>query len=160
MTPTKFTTQYFKLQMTRQEAFQMTRKVLIEHGLGNWEIVLLNSYQRIGVCRHYKKVIGLSKHFIEHNSRERVMETVLHEVAHALVGPGHGHNIVWQNKAREIGLKRIAACAETTDTVMPTPYFAICDGCNYEHRMVRKTKSAYKCKCGHDSILKFQAREK
>ncbi len=34
---------------------------------------------------------------------EEVKNTLLHEIAHALVGPGHRHNRVWRQKAREIG---------------------------------------------------------
>lgn len=31
------------------------------------------------------------------------MDTVAHEVAHALVGPAHGHDAVWRRKAVELG---------------------------------------------------------
>lgn len=36
--------------------------------------------------------------------------TILHEVAHALVGPGFGHNQTWMEKAREIGLENPTPC--------------------------------------------------
>ena len=37
------------------------------------------------------------------HSDDEVLDTILHEIAHALVGPQHGHDAVWRAKAREIG---------------------------------------------------------
>jgi predicted SprT family Zn-dependent metalloprotease len=39
-----------------------------------------------------------------------ITDTLLHEIAHALVGPRHGHDLVWQAKCIEIGArpKRLA----------------------------------------------------
>ena len=36
-------------------------------------------------------------------SVDHITDTILHEIAHALVGPRHGHNAIWRQKAREIG---------------------------------------------------------
>ena len=32
-----------------------------------------------------------------------IKNTILHEIAHALVGSQHGHSQIWRKKAREIG---------------------------------------------------------
>ena len=34
---------------------------------------------------------------------KEIKNTILHEIAHALVGPKHGHNEIWKQKALEIG---------------------------------------------------------
>lgn len=40
---------------------------------------------------------------------EEIENTILHEIAHAIVGVGHGHRLKWQEKAIELGVtwKRI-----------------------------------------------------
>ena len=35
--------------------------------------------------------------------KDQINDTILHEIAHALVGPGNGHNLKWKKKAKEIG---------------------------------------------------------
>ena len=55
------------------------------------------------VCRFGKRQIGLSRPLTELHSEEEVRDTILHEIAHALVGPEHGHDRVWRAKARAIG---------------------------------------------------------
>ena len=39
------------------------------------------------------------------NGPEEVRDTILHEVAHALVGPGHGHDTVWKATAAQVGAR-------------------------------------------------------
>jgi SNF2 family DNA or RNA helicase len=43
-----------------------------------------------------------------------LINTIRHEVAHAIVGPGHGHNEVWADKAREIGCDNTLPCANVS----------------------------------------------
>jgi predicted SprT family Zn-dependent metalloprotease len=47
--------------------------------------------------------IELSKHYVLRNPEHEVLDTILHEIAHALVGPGHGHDEVWKAKCVEVG---------------------------------------------------------
>lgn len=56
----------------------------------------------MGVCKHGLKRIEFSKHFLN-SPWEEVTDTILHEIAHALVGPKQGHNHVWRAKCVEIG---------------------------------------------------------
>jgi predicted SprT family Zn-dependent metalloprotease len=46
----------------------------------------------MGLCLYEPKAIELSLHFIERNAEDVIRDTLLHEIAHALVGPGHGHD--------------------------------------------------------------------
>ena len=43
------------------------------------------------------------RHYVRHADIDHIRDTILHEIAHALVGPCHGHDAVWRQKAREIG---------------------------------------------------------
>lgn len=107
--------------------------------------------RRAGCCRYSCKLITLSRKYIEGNTIEEVTDTILHEVAHALVGPGHGHNEIWKAKCREIGAKPIR-CYNSDKVKMPDgDYVAYCPTCNREFRKHRKVKRQYWCKkCGQE----------
>jgi predicted SprT family Zn-dependent metalloprotease len=81
----------------------MTLDLMRQHGLTDWALQFDNARVRAGICRYSARTIGLSKHFVAANTLERVRTTVLHELAHALVGPGHNHDRVWQAKCLAIG---------------------------------------------------------
>jgi hypothetical protein len=49
--------------------------------------------------------IELSQPFCERNTAEEVRDTVLHEIAHALAGPGTGHGPVWKVWCLKVGAK-------------------------------------------------------
>ena len=89
------------MEVTR--ALATGRRLLREHGLHDWSIVADRAKTRAGVCRFAKRQIGLSAPLTTLHSEDEVLDTILHEIAHALVGPQHGHDAVWRAKAREIG---------------------------------------------------------
>ena len=55
------------------------------------------------MCRYPEKRIELSVSFCLCAPRREVQDALLHEVAHAIVGPQHGHDAVWRAKARALG---------------------------------------------------------
>lgn len=89
--------------MEVQQALAMGRRLVREHGLDGWTVVADRAKTRAGVCRFARRQIGLSAPLTALHSEDEVRDTVLHEIAHALVGPEHGHDAVWRAKAREIG---------------------------------------------------------
>ena len=50
-----------------------------------------------------KKKISFSRNFIKNSSKEDIQDTILHEIAHAIVGPKHGHDKVWKAMASKLG---------------------------------------------------------
>ena len=58
---------------------------------------------RAGACRYLERRITLSVSYCLRASMAEIADTVLHEIAHALVGKAHNHDAVWRAKAREIG---------------------------------------------------------
>lgn len=84
-------------------ALAMGRGLVREHGLEGWTVVADRAKTRAGVCRFGRRQIGLSRPITEMHSEDEVRETLLHEIAHALVGPEHGHDEVWRARARAIG---------------------------------------------------------
>lgn len=89
------------MEVTR--ALAVGRRLLREHGLDDWTIVADRAKTRAGICRFARRQIGISAPITTLHDEAEVLDTILHEIAHALVGPQHGHDAVWRAKAREIG---------------------------------------------------------
>jgi predicted SprT family Zn-dependent metalloprotease len=121
------------------------RALLDAHGLRAWEFGFNANVRRAGVCfyphRGEPGRIELSNHFAARNSDDEVRDTLLHEIAHALVGPGHGHDELWKAKCREIGA-RPDACYGAEVEMPPGRWRATCPGCATEFDRHRKPKRA------------------
>ncbi|MGB7450191.1 MAG: SprT-like domain-containing protein [Ornithinimicrobium sp.] len=84
-------------------ALTLGQHLLREHGLSDWTVVLDHARARFGVCRPDRRQIGLSRRLTVLSSEAEVRNTLLHEIAHALVGADHGHDAVWRARALAIG---------------------------------------------------------
>mgnify|MGYP002848083053 FL=1 len=84
-------------------ALALGSRLMNEHGLAGWKVKLDHARRRAGQCDFTAQTISLSRHYVRHAETDHIRDTILHEIAHALVGPKHGHDAVWRQKAREIG---------------------------------------------------------
>lgn len=91
--------------MDLRRAIMMAVDCMNHHRLYNygWQFKLDNAKRRMGVCRRHTRTIGISKPNVLVNSEDVVLDTILHEIAHALLPPGCNHGPVWQAMAREVG---------------------------------------------------------
>lgn len=124
---------------------------MAQHGLRDWKFAFNRRKQAMGLCVYGRKTIELSIHFVERdNPWDEVRDTILHEIAHALVGPRHGHDRVWKRKCIEIGA-RPERCGQAD---MPEgSWRARCHGCGKHFHRHRKPKrlAGWFCKeCGPD----------
>ena len=98
--------------MDRKEAAEITRKALDQYGLKHWKVMIttnsMNSY--LGLCVHKDKTIIINAHHCDMHPDFEVRNTILHEVAHALT-PGHSHDNVWADKAKELGCTSVGPCS-------------------------------------------------
>lgn len=69
----------------------------------NWRFGFDLAPSRAGACKYDERRIDLSVSFCLQASRAELIDTILHEIAHAIVGKAHNHNAVWTAKALEIG---------------------------------------------------------
>ena len=135
----------FRLTERADHVRAEARELLDAHGLSGWEFGFNTNVRRAGVCFHphggEPGRIELSIHFAARNSDGEVRDTLLHELAHALVGPGHGHDAVWKAKCLAIGAKPEACYGAETE--MPRgKWRATCQGCAAEFDRHRKPARA------------------
>lgn len=86
-----------------EEAARLARTLMVEHGLSDWTLVFDRAKRRAGICRYDRRQIGLSAPLTALHDEAEVRDTILHEIAHALVGARHGHDALWRATARRIG---------------------------------------------------------
>lgn len=72
------------------------------YGLNDWRLEFRHMTATLGKCFQGRKLIKLSTYFIAVKPASRILNTILHEIAHALT-PGHGHDLAWKQKAMELG---------------------------------------------------------
>lgn len=128
--------------------------------LNGWEVEFSNrAVLSLGVCIHKRRVIRLSRPLIELNGEDLIVNTFRHEVAHARVGPGHGHDAVWKQMAILVGAEPIR-CARNV-ILVPGRWAATCPLCKRPYSRYRKpdSKCSYFCTaCGPvKGFLRFDA---
>lgn len=102
----------------------------------------------VGMCYHHTKIIAYSANFL-HAPPEEIRDTLLHEIAHALVGPNHGHDEVWRAMAVSIGAKgtRCAKGLPEGFESAPASYTIKCDHCGWEEGRFRLRKAMRRATC-------------
>lgn len=132
------------------EVRELAQDLMTGHGLHDWDFAYNRRKNSLGYCWFDSRTIELSIFFVQRNCPDAVRETLLHEIAHALVGPGYGHGPVWQAKAREVG----ARPERLGRADMPAGRWqARCNGCGGVHHRHRKPKFLtgwYCLRCGED----------
>src|ERR1041384_3767501 len=89
------------------EVRKLAHGLLSQHGLHEWGFAFNRRKSSLGLCVYHCRTIELSVYLVLRNTQDELLDTLLHEIAHALVGPGHGHDLVWKRKCLEIGAKPV-----------------------------------------------------
>lgn len=85
---------------------KIANELLTKHELHDWKFVWNNRMTNStwGVCKYRQKEIQLNRKYAQIESDENIIDTIIHEVAHALT-KGDGHGEIWKAKCRELGCK-------------------------------------------------------
>lgn len=100
------------------EAQKLAIALMGQHQLTGWSFKFDHARRRFGACREKQKLITLSRPLTLLNSESQVRDTILHEIAHALV-PRDGHGEKWKAMCRQIGAKP-ERCYTDTEVVSPS----------------------------------------
>lgn len=121
------------------------------YGFTGWT----NEVNTFGRTYFVTKEIKLSRVLLPLQSDALILDTILHECAHAVVdAPGHGQE--WQAVARKLGARPTAM--QHADTAVPPKYHLVCSECGWDWPRFRRTNivGRYHCKPGAE-LLWYEA---
>ena len=115
---------------------------MADHGLATWAFRFDRAVRRAGQTNFTTRTISLSKPLTELCDEAQVRDTILHEIAHALAGPAHGHDQTWRSIASSLGAR---PRARNHFPQVPGRYVAVCPN---GHRHTRHRKPRGQVSCG------------
>lgn len=123
------------------EAQRLARDLLDKHNLKNWEIKFRNARGYVGRCEIHNQRIIFSIYWTEKGSRYEFTDTVVHEMAHALVGyerEAQGHGPKWRAMMQRLGAppERYSAQKRTTEDAK---WQGVCPCGKTKHGMNRRS---------------------
>lgn len=131
--------------MIPADAARRTRELLDAHGLTDWRVAFNRAKRTAGSCNYATRTVTLSTFVLASRDDAANMNTITHEVAHALT-KGHGHGYVWQRQHRAMGGDgRRCMAVEPVDH--GAPWVAVCSAGTQHHRY-RAPKPGMRFRCG------------
>ena len=141
--------------MDKDKVITVAAELFHLHGLDDrgWGLEFRNFAHRLGGCSSQHKIIAINTYYAENNDESVVLDTLVHEVAHALVGPARGHDPVWKAMALKLGCIP-KACGKNSVNIRPGKWQASCPSCSHQFHKYRTPKFilGYYCpKCGKEA---------
>ena len=131
---------------------------MIKHGLHGWSFGLTDAKRQLGVCKYRSKRIEISEYYALNSPAQSVLDTLLHEIAHAIAGPAARHGPAWKAVAIRLGAMPRACDSSGQAVVEPGDWQATCPACKKIFPMYRRPRnlSGYRCRCEAGSPLTFE----
>ncbi|MFT4211403.1 MAG: SprT-like domain-containing protein [Microbacterium sp.] len=121
-------------------------ELIDRHLDATWSFGFDNAKRRAGLCDYTRHRISVSRYLAARYDDETNRQTLLHEVAHALVGSAAGHGIRWKRAARDLGYTGgVTHRGETA--IELAPWVGICPAGHvvYRHRRATRATSCALC---------------
>lgn len=132
--------------MDTRDALTMARDLMDRHGLGEWTVRLDGARRRAGSCVFARRQITLSRYLVPLYTETHVREVILHEIAHALVGPAHGHDAHWRATALRIGSTG-ERLVDPGAPKVPAPWRGVCPSGHVAERFRRPARPVSCARC-------------
>ena len=131
------------------DARHLAWELMRRHGLATagWRFGFDHARRRFGCCHYGRRLITLSRPLTLLNGEAEVLDTLLHEIAHALT-PGVGHGARWREKCCELGARPVRCY--TDEAVLSPPrrpprYDWGCRACGWWVARHRRTRRRFVC---------------
>ncbi|MDB5349954.1 MAG: hypothetical protein JWN86_1201 [Planctomycetota bacterium] len=144
--------------MDLKDLADIASREMRKHGLHGWTFAFAATRRRLGVCKYRTKRIEIAEYHARNNPPETVLDTLLHEIAHAIAGPAAKHGPDWKAVAIRLGATP-RACDNSHETVVtPGDWQAACPSCTRTFHRYRRPQrlSGYRCRCEARSPLVFE----
>lgn len=128
-----------------ESILRLAQDLMHEHGLKRWRFAFDHSTRRAGCCNYRDKLISISFELARNASDADIRDTLLHEIAHALVGKKHHHDAVWKRTAKEIGCSG-ERCHRLVFS--PPRYHVTCENRCWKHTAERRNRRLICRTCG------------
>lgn len=137
--------------MELRRAELMAKDLIAEHLSGaGWRFGWHQRVTAFGTCHHGLHEIKLSRPLTFRNDETFIRNVLLHEIAHALVGPGNGHNFAFKAMARKIGapFEHTKSSVKGNDASDIAPYEWVCPKGHVRgvaHRLPNRNRKPRSC---------------
>lgn len=144
--------------MDLKELADIAIREMTKHGLTGWTFRFADTKRQLGVCKYRRKRIEIAEYYALNSPRESVLDTLLHEIAHALAGSAARHGPVWKAIAIRLGAIPRACDTSGEAAMKPGDWQASCPACKKSfHRYKRPVSiNGYRCRCAARSPLVFE----
>ena len=135
------------------------RPELRKHGLRGWTFGLADTKRRLGVCKYRRKRIEIAEYLRPAQPpTESVLDTLRHEIAHAIAGPAAGTARPGRRSPSGWGPRPVPATTSHETVVKPGDWQATCPACEKTVHLYRRPRSlsGYRCRCEARSPLTFE----
>ena len=156
------------ITMIERQAQTLAYNLMRQHNLYGWRLRFSNMKRTLGLCSYGKKEIALSRLYVSTGTEKEIEQTLLHEIAHALIGPRvKAHGYEWKRLARSIGVVNPKSTTKTNESfndvartiraARTANYVINCPNCGIigkAQRMGRRMRyGQYSCrKCGKTGL--------
>ena len=130
--------------MKREEARALARSLMDAAGLTDWRFRFDHAKRRAGACTHTSRTISLSGPLTDLYDEGTIRGVILHEIAHALIGPAHGHDAAWKRAARALGAPDSARLPSSLPSP-DAPWVGTCPRCGATRRLYRAPRRVSSC---------------
>lgn len=137
------------------KAYNRALKLLAIHGLADWQVSVNGSRSSLAWAEHTDKEISISKFFIYLSTRDEFDGVILHEIAHALLGPGFGHGKEFTDLCKKISPNSDYAVSGMDIGIRR--YFFKCPRCGYSgYHNSKRDKACASCYAATGKEIPFE----
>jgi predicted SprT family Zn-dependent metalloprotease len=106
--------------------------LMSKSGLSDWKININNKRSILAETWYRTKTIMFSKHFVMVATEDQFVGVTYHEIAHALVGKGHGHDEEFKKLCTEISPNAEYSRSSVNIGVSIRKFLLECPDCGYK----------------------------